>query len=169
MSGEEIDFWEGKGGAVEKGAGVAASTPGAARRPLEPGYIDVPADPAQPLRLIASYSAEADTYYFPRRYRCPRTEGAVEDRLLSPVGTIYSWTYVHFASMGRVKYAESNGYGVAQIDFPEGPRVQGVLHGEMGDWEIGMPVRVVLHPVAIADDGTELCSYAFEAIAGEKK
>lgn len=167
MSGDGIDFWEGKGHAPEKGAGVVASLSGA-RRPLEPGYIDIPEDPEQPLRLIASYSPEADTYYFPRRYRCPRTESAVEDRLLSPVGTIYAWTYVHFASMGRVKYAESSGYGVAQVDFPEGLRVQGVLHGKMGDWEIGMPVKVVLHPVAVADDGTELCSYAFEAIAGDR-
>lgn len=167
MSGDDIDFWDGRSGAVEKGAGIGAT--GAPRRPLEAGYIDVPDDPAQAIRLIASYSAEADTYYFPRRYRCPRTEGPVEDRRLSPIGIIYSWTYVHFASMGRVKYAESNGYGVAQVDFPEGPRVQGVIHGNMGDWQIGDRVRVVLHPVAVADDGAELCSYAFEAIPGEQK
>ena len=64
--------------------------------------------------------------------------------------------------MGRVKYADSTGYGVAQVDFPEGPRVQGVLLGQMGDWSIGMPVRVVMHPVAVAEDGAELCGYAFE-------
>lgn len=167
MAGEGIDFWEGQGAAVEKGTGLGVS--GAPQRPLEPGYIDVPEDGCGPIRLIASYSETADTYYFPRRYRCPRTEQAVEDRLLAPIGTIYSWTYVHFASMGRVKYAESSGYGVAQIDFPEGPRVQGVIRGKMGDWEIGDEVRVVLHPVAVAEDGTELCSYAFEKISGETK
>ena len=165
MESEGTDFWEGKGGAIEKGAGVA--TGAARRRPLEPGYIHVPEEPSEAIRLIGSYSAASDTYYFPRRYRCPRTEGPVEDRLLSPIGTIYSWTYVHFASMGRVKYAESNWYGVVQVDFPEGPRVQGVIHGKMGDWEIGMSVRVVLHPVAIDEDGTELCSYAFEVLNGD--
>ena len=166
MSGEGIDFWEGKGGGIEKGVGLAAQD--AARRPLEPGYIHVPEDAAEPLQLIASYSTEADTYYFPRRYRCPQTEADVEDRLLSPVGTIYSWTYVHFASMGRVKYADSSGYGVAQVDFPEGPRVQGVIHGIMGDWAIGTRVRVVFHPVAVAADGAQLCTFAFEAISGDE-
>ncbi|MEP6786424.1 MAG: OB-fold domain-containing protein [Sphingomonadales bacterium] len=165
MSGNEIDFWEGQGGAVEKGSGIKADS--SRQRPLEPGYIDVPEDPNQPIRLIASYSPQADSYYFPRRYRCPRTEGPVEDRLLSPIGTIYSWTYVHFASMGRVKYADSNGYGVAQVDFPEGPRIQGVIHGAMGDWAIGDKVRVVLHPVAVDDDGTQLCSYAFASAKGD--
>lgn len=165
MSGEGIDFWEARGGGLEKGVGLGA--PALAQRPLEDGYIYVPEDPAQPLQLIASYSAPAETYYFPRRYRCPRTEAAVEDRRLSPVGTIYSWTYVHFASMGRVKYADSSGYGVAQVDFPEGPRVQGVIRGQMGDWDIGTRVRVVLHPVAVAEDGTQLCTYAFEAISGD--
>ena len=167
MSGEDIDFWEGKGGAVEKGLGIRSGA--ANRRPLEPGYIDVPDDPEGPIRLIASYSPGADTYYFPRRYRCPRTEGPVEDRLLSPSGRIYAWTYVHFASMGRVKYADSSGYGVAQIDFPEGPRIQGVLRGKLGDWEIGDEVRVILHPVAVAEDGTELCSFAFEPVAGDQE
>lgn len=165
MSGEGIDFWEAKSGGLEKGAGIAGQAQ--AQRPLEPGYIHVPDDPAQPLQLIASYSSEADTYYFPRRYRCPRTEADVEDRLLSPDGTVYSWTYVHFASMGRVKYADSSGYGVAQVDFPEGPRVQGIIRGKMGDWEIGTRVRVVLHPVAVAEDGTQLCTYAFEALSGD--
>lgn len=164
MTKDDASFWGGQGDKIGKGLGLTKSDK--PRRPLAPGYIHVPEDPALPIQLIASYSKEADTYYFPTRYRCPRTESAVEDRLLGPVGTIYSWTFVHLSSMGRVKYADGNGYGVAQVDFPEGPRVQGVLYGAMGEWEIGMQVRVVLHPIDVAEDGTELCGYAFELVGG---
>lgn len=165
MIDEEAPFWGGQGENVGRGAGLNQS--GKIKRPLAPGYINVPKDLSQPIQLIASYSKEADTYYFPKRYRCPRTESAVEDRLLASVGRIYSWTFVHMASMGRVKYADKNGYGVAQVDFPEGPRIQGILYGAMGEWAIGMSVRVVLHPVAVADDGVELCSFAFEPVGGQ--
>lgn len=164
MVERETDFWEGRNAAERR----TDAGQGGKRVPLEPGYIHVPEVEGEPIRLIASYSPDADTYYFPRRYRCPRTEGGVEDRLLSPTGRIYSWTYVFFASMGRVKYADSNGYGVAQVDFPEGPRIQGVLHGQMGDWKIGDEVRIVMHPVNVAEDGTVLCSYAFEPVNTKK-
>lgn len=166
MSDQETEFWNGKPPKGEQEPSVAIA--GKSRRVLEEGYINVPDDPSAPIQLIASYSAAADTYYFPRRYRCPQTEEAVEDRLLSPVGTIYAWTYVFFPAMGRVKYADTGGYGVAQVDFPEGPRIQGVIYGQFGDWEIGMSVKVVLHPVAVADDGAELCGYAFAPIATDE-
>ena len=129
-------------------------------RALEDGYFTNPDSIDAPIQLIASYSPSAQAYFFPRRLRCPLTGGPVEDRLLSPQGTIYSWTYVTNPSMGRVKYSAEGGYGVAQVDFPEGPRVQGVILGSFGDWAIGQSVEVRLRKVR-SENGVDLCAYAF--------
>lgn len=144
---------------------IAPSAP-PPRRPLEEGYLEMPTEHDSQPRLIASYSEEAKTWFFPQRLRCPITEGEVTPRPLSPVGELYAWTYVHFASMGRVKYADQSGYGVAQVDFPEGPRVQGVLLGDRSKWKIGSKMRVMLNPVMKDEDGADLCSFAFEPVDG---
>lgn len=129
--------------------------------PLEEGYMRIPEEPNEPPRLIGSYSPAADTYFFPRRKRCPITFGPVEDRELSPDGVLYSWTFVRMPSMGSRKLAEGGGYGVGQIDLPEGVRIQAMIEGKMGDWEIGM--KMVLKPLPVMEDeeGNTLCTFQF--------
>lgn len=138
------------------------------RRPLEDGFMAIDSD-GERVQLIGSYSPAADTYFFPRRLRCPLTGTPVEDRLLSSRGTIYSWTYVYHPLVGRVRYANSAGYGVIQADLPEGVRIQAIVLGEGESWEIGAPVELVAHPVATADDGAQLCSFAFRLIEETSK
>lgn len=131
------------------------------RRPLEAGYFTMP-DGDEPSRLIGSYSPAADKYFFPRRRRCPLTAGPVEDVLLSPTGELYAWTFVESAWMGKTRFGSAgDGYGVGQVDLPEGVRIQTVLRGAMGDWDIGMPMQLEIYPVMTDADGTELCSYQF--------
>ncbi|MBY0288411.1 MAG: OB-fold domain-containing protein [Mycobacteriaceae bacterium] len=131
------------------------------RRPLEDGYFTMPGGDEQP-RLIGSYSPSADTYFFPRRRRCPLTGGPVEDVLLSTTGELFAWTYVESAWMGKAPFGfTGDGHGVGQVDLPEGVRVQCVLRGEMGDWEIGMPMELEVYPIIIDADGIELCSFRF--------
>jgi uncharacterized OB-fold protein len=139
------------------------------RKPLEDGYFTMP-EGDEPTRLIGSYSPQANTYFFPRRRRCPLTAGPVEDVLLSPTGELYAWTYVQSAWMGKARFGSADdGHGVGQVDLPEGVRVQCILRGAMGDWEIGMPMQLELYPVLTDGDGDELCSFRFapaEAVAG---
>lgn len=131
------------------------------RRPLEDGYFTMPDGDEQP-RLIGSYSPVADKYFFPRRRRCPLTAGPVEDILLSTTGELYAWTYVESAWMGKTRFGSTgDGHGVGQVDLPEGVRVQSILRGEMGDWEIGMPMQLEVYPIMTDADGTELCSFRF--------
>jgi uncharacterized OB-fold protein len=137
------------------------------RRPLEAGYFTMP-DGNEPPRLIGSYSAAADKYFFPRRRRCPLTAGPVKDVLLSPTGELYAWTFVESAWMGKTRFGSAgDGYGVGQVDLPEGVRIQTVLRGAMGAWEIGMPMQLEIYPVMTDADGTELCSYRFGPAGGE--
>jgi len=130
------------------------------RLPLEEGYFVVPdADNPYP-RLIASYSPSADQCYFPRRKRCPITFGPVEDRYLSTKGVLYSWTWIENMKYGTMSMGGS-AHGVGQVDLPEGVRVQTRITGEMGDWEVGMPMVVDLLPISTDEQGNELCTFCF--------
>lgn len=134
--------------------------------PLEEGYFVIPEDASKPVQLIGSYSKAADKYYFPRRKLCPITFEPVEDVLLPPEGTLYSWTYIEMPMMGNMQFSEA-GHGVGQVDLPGGVRVQAVIEGKMGDWEIGMPMKLVPLPVTTDNQGNELCTFAFAPV--EKK
>jgi len=135
----------------------------ARREPLEEGFMVID-DSGDGVRLIGSYSPLADTYFFPRRLRCPVTGGPVEDRLLSQRGAIYSWTYVDHPLVGRVRYSDVKGYGVIQANLPEGVRVQAIVVGEGNEWRIGDAVDLVAHPVSTDADGTQLCTFAFRVV-----
>jgi uncharacterized OB-fold protein len=136
-----------------------------ASRALEEGYFTMPADGEGPPRLLGSYSPTADLYFFPRRRRCPVSQEAVVDVELSPDGVLYSWTFVVSPWMGKNQMGDLAGHGVGQVDLPEGVRVQTVLRGDMGDWEIGMPVAMELYPVMQDKDGADLLTFRFAPLA----
>ena len=127
--------------------------------PLEEGYMVIPENPELPTRLLGSYSKAANKTYFPIRKLCPVTSEPVETVELSPVGELYSWSFIMMPKMGsREKVA---GYGVGQIDLPEGVRIQAPIDGKMGDWKIGMKMRLVPNPVVTDEDGTQYCGFKF--------
>lgn len=129
--------------------------------PIEEGYFRIPeADDGNPV-LLGSYSPAAKTYFWPRRKRCPITLEPVEDCELSTEGVIYSWTYVLMPWLGSMEMDSGGGFGACQVDLPEGVRVQAPLDGQMGDWAIGQPVRLVTRVLDRDSDGNELCSIAF--------
>ncbi len=135
--------------------------------PLEEGYFTMPAKEGERPRLLGSYSPAADTYFFPRRKRCPLTEQPVDDVELSSEGTLYSWTFVVSPWMGKGKFADGiGGHGVGQVDLPEGVRVQGVIDGDMGDWECGMAMGLDLMPIMKDAEGNDLCTFRFVPLEG---
>ncbi len=131
------------------------------RVPIEPGYFRIADEPGEAPRLLGSYSRAANAWFFPRRKLCPITSGPVEDCELSTVGVLYSWTFIKMPVMGVLQEAADGGHGVGQIDLPEGVRVQARIAGGMGDWRIGMPMRLALLPLAPDEHGSELCSFQF--------
>jgi uncharacterized OB-fold protein len=133
-------------------------------RALEEGYFTVPGDGEGPPRLLGSYSPAAELHFFPRRRRCPVSQEPVVDVELSPQGVLYSWTYVVSPWMGKNRMGDLEGHGVGQVDLPEGVRVQTILRGDMGDWEIGMPMALELYPVLQDDDGTDLLTFRFAPV-----
>jgi uncharacterized OB-fold protein len=129
--------------------------------PVEEGYFRILDDPEASPVLLGSYSPAANTYFWPRRKRCPITLKPVEDCELSSEGVIYSWTFVIMPWLGSMEMDSGGGFGAAQVDLPEGVRIQAPLEGKMGDWEIGQPVRLVTRVVGKDEAGNDLCTIAF--------
>jgi len=133
----------------------------AERVPIEAGFFTIPDDPAQSPRLLGSKCRSCGEQFFPRRTVCAKClEADTEDVLLGPVGTLYTWTYVHFPMFG-VKAKDAKGYGVGQVDLPEGPRVQSVLSGGEHDFRIGMPMRLELETLKQNREGQDVVIFRF--------
>src|SRR6266403_2197376 len=105
--------------------------------PVKPGYFTVPDDPAEPPRLLGTRCAKCMS---------ERTE----DVLLGPRGTLFSYTFVHFPLFGSMR-VEHIGYGVGQVDLPEGPRVQLPLAGKQEDYRVGQTLEAELE--ALREEG----------------
>ena len=136
-----------------------------ARVPIEKGLFTMPEDPTVPPRLLGSYSPEADERFWPARRRCPITGGPVSEVELADEGVLHSWTFVvsRFLIDGTAPTGEQ-GHGLGLVDLDDGVRVQAFLRGDMGDWEIGMRVRLEIHPVVTTKSGDELCGVWFRPV-----
>lgn len=111
---------------------------------LSPGFFTIPDDPNEPPRLLGSRCASCGEHFYPRRAICARclSEQMTEVEL-GPRGTLYSYTFVHFPMFGSTK-ADHVGYGVGQVDLPEGPRVQVPLAGRQEDFRVGQTMQAEL-------------------------
>jgi uncharacterized protein len=137
-----------------------------ARVPIEEGYFRVPEDPAASPVLLGSRCPKCGEVFFPRRVVCAKClhEGT-EDVDLSTRGRLWTWTYCHVPLFGK-KDADVPGYGVGQVDLPEGPRIQAILLGTADDFEIGMELELDLETLRTNSDGDEVVIYRFRPVEG---
>ena len=137
------------------------SQPPKQRVPIEPGYFTIPEDPAAPPRLLGSRCQSCGEQFFPRRPVCAKCcHRGTDDVELSPHGTLYTYTYIHVPLFNSQR-ATGAGYGVGQIDLPEGPRIQSVLEGGPGDFEIGMAMDMDLETLRKNEEGQEVVVFRF--------
>ena len=134
------------------------------RVPVKAGYFTVPEDPAEPPRLLGSRCTACGEHFFPRRVICAKcmTEGTV-DVALGPRGTLYSYTFVHFPLFGSMNMEHMDGYGVGQIDLPEGPRIQAPLAGKQAEFRVGQKVQGELN-VLREDGGRDIVIVRFRPV-----
>ena len=122
------------------------------RVPIKPGFFTVPDDPHQAPRLLGTKCLSCGEHFYPRRTVCgtcmsePTTDVEMNAR-----GTLYSYTFVHFPLFGSMNVEHADGYGVGQIDLPEGPRVQAPLAGKQAEFRVGQQVQGELN--VLRDDG----------------
>ena len=133
------------------------------RVPVKTGYFTVPDDPAEPPRLLGSRCQDCGEHFFPRRAICAKClSERTAEALLGPRGILYSYTFVHFPLFGSTR-VEHVGYGVGQVDLPEGPRVQLPLAGRQEDYRIGMPLQAELEPLR-EEDGRDVVIVRFRPV-----
>jgi uncharacterized OB-fold protein len=137
-----------------------------ARVPIKPGLFTVPDDPHEPPKFLGSRCRACGEHYFPRRAICARAECLspdVVDVELGPHGTLYSYTFVHLPLFGSTNLEHMDGYGVGQIDLPEGPRVQVPLAGKQGDFRIGQALQTELDTLR-EDGGRDIVIIRFRPV-----
>jgi uncharacterized OB-fold protein len=140
------------------------SEPQPERIPIEPGYFTIPAERAAPPRLLGSRCRACGERFFPRRLVCAKClHVGTDDVELGPRGRLYTWTWVYFPLFNS-KRAEEGGYGVGQVDLPEGPRVQAVLSGGPQDFRIGMEMELELEVLRENEQGQEVVIHRFRPL-----
>jgi uncharacterized OB-fold protein len=113
-------------------------------------------------RLIGSQCERCGTVTFPRQGSCPRcTAEDVRERLLSPRGTLWTWTVQCFEPKSP-PYAggeDFEPYAVGYVELPGEVRVEARLT-DVGseELEIGMPMELTLIP---APGGSGALTFAF--------
>ena len=137
-----------------------------ARVPIEEGYFRVPDEAGASPVLLGSRCPNCGEVFFPRRLVCAQClfEGT-EDVDLSTRGRLWTWTYCHVPLFGK-KDTDVPGYGVGQVDLPEGPRIQAILLGQADDFEIGMELELDLETLRTNSDGDEVVIYRFRPVEG---
>ncbi len=132
------------------------------RVPIRAGYFTVPDDASAPPRLLGTRCRSCGEHFFPRRVVCAKClSEATEDCELSPQGTLYSYTFVHFPLFGSTNLEHLEGYGVGQVDLPEGPRVQAPLAGKQNQFRVGQKLRLELDKLRDDDMGREVMIVRF--------
>ncbi len=134
------------------------------RQPIKPGFFTVPDDPAQPPKLISTRCDDCGEFFYPRRTVCGKCMSRKTTEVeLDARGTLYSYTFVHLPLFGSTNMEHADGYGVGQIDLPEGPRVQAPLAGKQAEFKVGQSLQGELD-VLRDDDGTDVVIIRFRPV-----
>ena len=124
------------------------------RVPLKPGFFTVPDDPKQVPHLLSTVCDACGEYFYPRRAVCAKCMSERTRQVeLEARGTLYSYTFVHLPLFGSTNMEHADGYGVGQIDLPEGPRVQAPLAGKQAEFRVGQHVQGELN--VLRDNGAQ--------------
>jgi uncharacterized OB-fold protein len=136
-----------------------------ARVPIRPGYFTIPEDPSSPPRLLGTRCRSCREHFFPRRAVCAQCLSQdTEDCELSSEGTLYSFTFVHFPLFGSTNMEHFGGYGVGQVDLPEGPRIQAPLAGQQEEFRVGQRLRLELEKLREDDQGRDVMIIRFRPV-----
>ena len=132
------------------------------RVPIEAGFFTIPEAPDEAPRLLGSRCRSCGEVFFPRRPVCAKCLALGSDDVeLGPRGTLYTWTWTHQPLFGS-RRTDAGGYGVGQVDLPEGPRVQAVLAGARASFSIGMPMQLDLEVLGETPEGAEIVIFRFK-------
>lgn len=116
-------------------------------------------------RLLGTRCTVCGTHYFPRTTRCtnPKCRSEqVEEVLLGPKGTLFSYTVQHYAPPPPFRYdLPFQPYGVGLVELEQGLRVVGLLKMDPVDIKIGMALELVIDRLGSDDKGRDVVTWKF--------
>ncbi len=131
-------------------------------RPVVDGLFAVGPDGP---RLIGTRCTSCTTNYFPQAPSCRNPacrDKVVEPLLLPERGTLYSYTVQHYRPPPLFRMDDWSPYALGVVDLGNGVSVMGMLTDVAHDAiTIGMPLRLVVEPLHIDDEGRTVLTYKF--------
>ena len=117
-------------------------------------------------RLLAAHCPDCDRWHFPADADCPYCSGArCETRTVSGQATLWLFTGVRNRPPG---YLGEVPFGFGVVELAEGLRIITRLTApDPTTLRCGMPMRLVIVPLHVDEQGCEVLTYAFEAVGAE--
>jgi|SRR6188508_1621968 len=138
------------------------------RVPIKPGFFTVPDDPNEAPKFLGTRCESCGEHFFPRRAICAKCLSEnTADVEMEGRGTLFSYTFVHFPLFGSTNMEHMDGYGVGQIDLPEGPRLQAPLAGKQAEFKIGQQLKAELD-VLREEPGRDVVIFRFRPVEAAK-
>ncbi len=137
------------------------------RVPIKPGFFTVPDDPAEAPKFLGTRCESCGEHFYPRRKICAKclSEQTVDVEMATR-GVLYSYTFVHFPLFGSTNMEHMGGYGVGQVDLPEGPRIQAPLAGKQEEFRVGQTLQGELDKLR-EDGGRDVMIVRFRPVEGQ--
>jgi uncharacterized protein len=137
------------------------------RAPVAEGLFTWPAiDP----QLIGSRCTGCEIVTFPAQSSCPRCSSTdMAEHLLPRRGRLWAWTTQEFVPPSP-PYAGATGgqfepFGIGYIDLEGEIKVESRLTESRADHlQTGMEMELTIVPFRVADDGTEIVTFAFRPL-----
>ena len=128
-----------------------------APRPIAPHLFDTSGGET---RLRAAACDACGRLHFPSGDACPYCGGdACRERLVGRAGTLFLHTAIASRPPG---YRGELPFGFGVVELPEGLRVVTRLtEADPARLRAGQPMRLVVTPLHVDDDGTQVVSYAY--------
>ena len=129
-------------------------------RAVAPGLFEVRG--GQPY-LVGSACTHCGTTTFPQQSGCPRcTRTDMQVRELPRTGVLWSWTVQAFRPKSPYVGPEPfEPYGVGYVDLGDVIVESRLTVSDRDRLRIGAPVELVLEPFRVAEDGTQVLTFAF--------
>lgn len=115
--------------------------------------------------LVGSYCATCERVIFPKMVLCPMCHVETVERAIGRTAKLFSFTIAHVAPIGF-----EAPYFQAYVDLPEGPRVFTLISAdtpvEPDSLREEMDLELVIEPVRVEADGTEITTYKYRPLIG---
>lgn len=127
------------------------------------GLFVRPKSPGEEPHLIGSKCKDCGEVTFPKQPWCANCGGECEEMLLSSRGKLYSFSDVNNPVPEGYKGPIPYGVGSVEVD---GTRIMSYLtESDMSKLKIGMEMELVIEPLFVQDDGTEVVGFKFRPVS----